>query len=224
MATPRGPRANAARGFYARQRRRLKQDQEAYGIDGTEPPPFRILDLTVDAGGAGYAVGDRFTIDGGSPGIQPIGRVTAETGGVVDEAVVEQGNYLVDPGASLPTTALSGGGAGLTIEPGLSDIHNFGNVAAGDAPFPLLASSDTLIAFQPTVALGIGDFAINVQGFETFPNAEAVGANAIGVIRPLVLTGRTFTVTRGGSAPACTIAIFQRLKSQRVQIGEVVFT
>lgn len=225
MATPTGPRADAARGFFARQRRRLKKVQEDYGRAGTEPPPLRILELFVDVAGSGYAVGDRFTIDGGSIGIQPIGRVTAETGGAVDEAVVEQGNYLVDPNGALPTTALTGGGSGLEIEPSLSDIHNFGPTAAGaDSPFPLLASGDSKIGFIPTVALAIGDFSIDVQGFETFEQAEAVGANALGVIRNIVPKGRTFVITRGVGAPACTVAVFLLNKSERIEIGTVQFT
>lgn len=225
MATPTGPRARAARGWFARRRRKLKQGIEDYGRAGTEPPPFRILELFVEEVGSGYAVGDRFTIDGGSPGIQPIGRVTAETGGAVDEAVVEQGNYLVDPGGALTTTAITGGGTGLEIEPSLSDLHNFGPTPAGsDSPFPLLASADTLIGFIPSVGLAVGDFSIDVQGFETFEQAEAVAANAFGVIRPLIPKGRSFVITRSPGAPACTIQVFARVKSQRIQIGEVTFT
>lgn len=38
MATPTGPRAQAARNWFARERRRIKQDQKDYDVAGLVPP------------------------------------------------------------------------------------------------------------------------------------------------------------------------------------------
>lgn len=40
MATPTGPRADSARGFYARERRRKKQNQKDFDIAGLVATPF----------------------------------------------------------------------------------------------------------------------------------------------------------------------------------------
>ena len=42
MATPTGPRAEAARGYFSRVRRRKKQDQSDYGIAGLVAAPFNF--------------------------------------------------------------------------------------------------------------------------------------------------------------------------------------
>lgn len=85
--------------------------------------PLRILDtLVIAAGGTGYAVGDRFTIDGGTGTITAIGMVSAVAAGVVTAAkVLDSGEYTVNPGAGAATTALSGAGDdALTVDTTLS--------------------------------------------------------------------------------------------------------
>ncbi len=53
MATPTGSRADAARGFFARERRRSKQDQKDFDIAGLVPPGGTPFDFgAVAAGGS----------------------------------------------------------------------------------------------------------------------------------------------------------------------------
>lgn len=53
MATPTGPRADAARGFFARERRRSKQDQKDFDIAGLVAPDGTPFDFgAVAAGGS----------------------------------------------------------------------------------------------------------------------------------------------------------------------------
>ncbi len=219
------PTPAESRAYYARKRRRARQDFEAFGIAGTEAPPLRILELLVNVGGSGWNVGDRFTINGGSPGIQPIGRVIAETGNVVDEVVVEQGNYLVDPGGGLATTAISPAtGIGLTIDVGTSDLHNFGPTALGaDSPFALTMAADAKFAIGSDTLLAIGDVAIG-NAVDTYENAEAVPAGGIIAIRQVFRKDQTIVITRGGAAPAANIDIYQLVNGQTILTGTCVFT
>lgn len=53
MATPTGPRANAARNWFARERRRIKQDQKDFDIAGLVGPGGTPFDFgAVAAGGS----------------------------------------------------------------------------------------------------------------------------------------------------------------------------
>jgi len=74
--------------------------------------PLRILDtLVVVAGGTLYAVGDRFSILGGTATLGAVGMVEAESAGVVTAVkIIDPGEYTVNPGAGAATAALSGAG------------------------------------------------------------------------------------------------------------------
>ena len=53
MATPTGPRADAVRNWFARERRRIKQDQKDFDIAGLVPPGGTPFDFgAVAAGGS----------------------------------------------------------------------------------------------------------------------------------------------------------------------------
>ena len=85
--------------------------------------PLRILDtLAVVVGGTGYAVGDRFTINGGTSTIGATGMVQAESAGVVTLVkILDPGEYTINPGVGAATTALSGAGDdALTVTTALS--------------------------------------------------------------------------------------------------------
>lgn len=88
--------------------------------------PLRIATLAVNAGGTGYAVGDKFLIAGGTFSDQATGIVTSETGGVVDGvAILDAGTYTVNPGAGAATSSFqakngSTPGTGLTVDTTLS--------------------------------------------------------------------------------------------------------
>lgn len=71
---------------------------------------------SIAGGGAGYAVGDILEVDGGTSTHEARIRVTSETAGVIDGAVVESGGaYSVAPANAVSTTAVTGGGAGATF-------------------------------------------------------------------------------------------------------------
>lgn len=55
MATPTGSRADAARGFFARERRRSKQDQKDFDIAGLVPPGGTPFDFGAVAAGSSSA-------------------------------------------------------------------------------------------------------------------------------------------------------------------------
>lgn len=88
--------------------------------------PLRLAKtLVIGAGGSGYAVGDEFSISGGT-GSGGEGIVTAVAAGVVTAAkVISGGTYTVVPPALSATTVIRAKngttpGAGLTVTPSLT--------------------------------------------------------------------------------------------------------
>ena len=75
--------------------------------------------LAINVAGAGYAVGDLFDINGGTVvnGLNATGEVLTEAAGVPTSIrLVNGGAYTANPGVGATTTAITGGGAGLTVD------------------------------------------------------------------------------------------------------------
>ncbi len=88
--------------------------------------PLRLVLDSVAAGGTGYAVGDQFSITGGTFTIPAIGMVTAVSAGVVTGAkIIDGGQYtVVTPPASATTVIRAKNGTtpgtGLTVTDSLT--------------------------------------------------------------------------------------------------------
>ena len=229
MATPTGPRAEAARGFFARERRRSKQDQKDLFNAGFESSPFRIIALAVNVGGSGYAVGDTFLIVGGTFTIQGLGRVTAEAASVVTEVVIQvQGSYTVSPGVGAATVAQTGGGNdALTVDVTLSGLFDFGAVAAGGVSANVLTLPSSLeIALQINAATTAGDLGVNDDTDAIdYVSAEAGISGGRVNIRKRFKEAHAIRISRAIGAPAGAVLVFFRgPKSQLVQFGTATFT
>ena len=119
----------------------------------TATSEIKVLTATPGAGGAGYAVGDRFLIGTGSGGV---GRVTAVSGGVVTAVELLSGgkDYTVN---TLATTAIDGGGNNaLTVA--VASLYTAGPAVAiatiaGDSSRKLLFV-EPLSAPDPITATG----------------------------------------------------------------------
>ncbi|MCK5495271.1 MAG: hypothetical protein KAI80_02575 [Hyphomicrobiaceae bacterium] len=88
--------------------------------------PLRLVLDSVVAGGTGYAVGDQFSIAGGTSTIPAVGMVTAVSAGVVTAAkIIDGGQYtVVTPPASATTVIRAKNGTtpgtGLTVTDSLT--------------------------------------------------------------------------------------------------------
>lgn len=84
--------------------------------------PLRLASLAVAVGGTGYAVGDRFTVTGGTGTITAVGQVTAVAAGVVTGvSLLDAGEYTIAPGLASATAAYAAKngttpGTGLTVD------------------------------------------------------------------------------------------------------------
>jgi hypothetical protein len=215
--------------YYARKRRRKKQDQKAFALAGIEPAPFRIITLAVNVGGGGYNVGDEFLIAGGTFSIQGRGYVVAEVGNVVTAVAIQiAGAYTVTPGAGAATVAQTGGGDNLlTVDVTLSALFDFGAAAAGGSSANTLTlPADIKIAFEPSVALAAGDFGIeNVSDAVTSRSADAAGIGAVVNMNPLYRQEKQIKIARAAGSPSATVKVYFRgPKSQFIQMGVVTFT
>lgn len=229
MATPTGPRADAARGFYARERRRKKQDQKDFDIAGFESSPFRVLLLAVNVGGSGYTLGDTFLVSGGTFSVQCLGKVAAESGGVVTAvSVLIPGAYTVSPGVGAATVAQTGGGDNLlTVDVTLSALFDFGAVAAGASSANALTLPAAIpIALGCDVAQAAGDMGVeNVTDGVTSFTLDACPAGGVVNLATLQRVGVDIRIARSATAPAGTVGVYFRgPKSQLIQIGTATFT
>ncbi len=88
--------------------------------------PLRLVLDSVVAGGTGYAVGDKFSITGGTSTVPAVGMVTAVSAGVVTAAkIIDGGVYtVVTPPASATTVIQAKNGTtpgtGLTVTDSLT--------------------------------------------------------------------------------------------------------
>ncbi|HEX6826455.1 MAG TPA: hypothetical protein VF077_09085 [Nitrospiraceae bacterium] len=104
-------------------------------FDGTLTGALDTKNLVVNAGGAGYAAGDVGTINGGSgSGAQYY--VVATAGGVMTQLAIHGTNTMggsgYGPATGLATTAVSGAGAGLTVDLVMATGYFYGaNAGAG---------------------------------------------------------------------------------------------
>lgn len=229
MATPTGSTADKARGYFARERRRKKQDQTDYDIAGFAPAPFRILALAVNVGGAGYAAGDEFLISGGTFDVQGRGYVVSEALGVVTAVAVQiPGAYSVAPGAGSATVAQTGGGDdALTVDPTMSGLFDFGAVAAGGSSANVLTLPAAVeIALEHASATSAGDLGvIDDTTAVDYVSAEAGQAGGRVNIRRLFPESHDIRITRAIGAPSGAVAVYFRgPKSQLIQIGTATFT
>jgi len=229
MATPTGSRADNARGWFARERRRKKQDQKDFDLAGFEVAPFRIIALAVNAGGGGYNVGDEFLIAGGAFSIQGRGYVVAEVANVVTAIVIQvAGAYTVTPGAGAATVAQTGGGDDLlTVDVTLSTPFDFGAVAAGGSSANVLTlPADIAIALEINAASLAGDLGVlDVTAGVDYVSAEAGVSGGRVNIRHLFREPHQVRITRAIGAPAgAVIVYFRGPKSQLIQVGAATFT
>lgn len=229
MATPTGVRANSARGWFARERRRTKQDQKDFDIAGIEAAPFRVIGLAVNVGGGGYNVGDEFLISGGTFSIQGRGYVVSETAGAVTAIAIQvAGAYTVTPGAGAATVAQTGGGNDLlTVDVTLSALFNFGATAAGGSSANALTLPANIeLALELNAATAAGDLGVeDVTDAVSFVSAEAGVSGGRINIRRLFRESHQVRITRAIGAPAgAGIVYFRGPKSGLVQIGTVTFT
>jgi hypothetical protein len=213
VATPTGPRADAARAFYRVRRRKLKQDEKAFFTAGLEPSPFRIMTLAVNVGGAGYNVGDEFLISGGTFSIQGRGYVVAEAGNVVTQVAVQiAGAYTVTPGVGAATVAQTGGGNNaLTVDVTLSGLHDFGSQAAGvGSPNNLLLPANARFAVSHSVGLSPEDMSLSTFGPPEVghDNAETTVADGIQEIRHYYTKNRFLHVFRRAGSPAGLLSVY----------------
>lgn len=78
-----------------------------------------ITNVTIVSGGGGYAVNDFVGLNGGTKGVLNINAkvvISGVSGGVVTSCVLfADGEYTVLPSGTVSTTAISGGGSGLTF-------------------------------------------------------------------------------------------------------------
>ncbi len=229
MATPIGSKADKARGYFARDRRRKKQNQTDFDIAGFAPAPFRILSLAVNVGGGGYAAGDEFLISGGTFDVQGRGYVVSEAAGVVTAVAVQiPGAYSVAPGAGSATVAQTGGGDdALTVDPTMSGLFDFGAVAAGGSSANLLTLPAALeIDLEINAITAAGDLGVlDVTTGVDYVSAEAGQSGGRVNIRRLFPEVHQIRISRAIGAPSGTVSVFFRgPKSQRVQIGTATFT
>lgn len=213
MSLPAGPDAQKKLAFYRRERRRLKQNEKAFIIAGLEDAPFRILDIAVNVGGAGYNVGDEFLISGGTFSIQGRGYVVAEVGNVVTEVAVQiAGAYTVTPGAGAATVAQTGGGNdALTVDVTLSGLHDFGSQAAGvGSPNNLVLPANARFAVSHSVGLSPEDMSLSDFGPPEVghDNAETTGADGIQEIRHYYAKDRILHIFRRAGSPAGTLSVY----------------
>lgn len=229
MATPTGPRAASARNWFARERRRTKQDQKDFDLAGLESAPFRIIDLAVNVGGGGYNVGDEFLIAGGTFSIQGRGYVVAEVAGAVTVVAIQiAGAYTVSPGAGAATVAQTGGGNDLlTVDVTLSAPFDFGAVAAGGSSANVLTlPASAEIALEINAATLAGDLGVlDVTQSIDYVSAEAGISGGRVNIRHVFRQAHEIRITRAVGAPAGTVIVYFRgPKSQLIQIGTATFT
>jgi hypothetical protein len=229
MATPTGPRATAARNWFARERRRSKQDQKDFDLAGFEAAPFRIIALAVNVGGGGYNVGDEFLISGGTFSIQGRGYVVSEAAGAVTAVAIQiAGAYTVTPGVGAATVAQTGGGNDLlTVDVTLSALFDFGAVAAGGSSANVLTLPASLeIALQINAATTAGDLGVlDTTDAIDYVSAEAGISGGRVNIRKRFKEAHAIRITRAAGAPAGAVLVFFRgPKSQLVQFGQATFT
>jgi hypothetical protein len=112
---------------------------------------FSLESMTVVAGGTGYALGDTFTINGGTSTIGATGEVTglASTGtGVVSAQAITPGVYTVIPSSPAATTATIGSGTGLTVA---TTAATMPGTTQGD----WVADTDVAILDENLIELGV---------------------------------------------------------------------
>jgi hypothetical protein len=213
VSLPAGPAAQRKLAYYRRERRRLKQDEKAFALAGFEDAPFRILDIAVNVGGAGYNVGDEFLISGGTFSIQGRGYVVAEVGNVVTEVAVQiAGAYTVTPGAGAATVAQTGGGNdALTVDVTLSALHDFGSQAAGvGSPNNLILPANARFAVSHSVGLSPEEVDFEDVGPPSlgYWNAETTIADGIQEIRHYFEKDTQLHIFRAGGRPAGLLSIY----------------
>lgn len=230
MATPTGARADAARGYFARVRRRKKQDQKDFDTAGHAPAPFRVLLMAVNAGGSGYNVGDQFLIDGGTFYIQASGYVVAAPGGVVSTvAVLESGAYSTAPTNPLTTTNITGTGTGLQINATLSRPFGLGITPAnGSSANGLVLPADCyLTLIHQTFATSAGNAGMGILDETTgvlYRQAEPAAALGHVNFRHLFREGHTVKTYRNIVTPLGAVWVYFRgPKSQLIQVASTLF-
>lgn len=115
--------------------------------------PLRLVLDSVAAGGSGYAVGDKFSITGGSFTIPAVGMVTAVSAGVVTAAkIIDGGQYtVVTPPASATTVIQAKNGT--TPGTGLTVTDSLTGAVAGVTAAELLAGLRALEDIGGTVPI-----------------------------------------------------------------------
>jgi hypothetical protein len=217
--------------YYARKRRRKKQDQKAFALAGIEPPPFRIITLAATVTGQGYTVGDEFLITGGTFSIQGRGYVVA-TNGVFVTAVAIQiaGAYTGSgPGIGAATVAQTGGGDNtMTVDVTLSQLFSFGATAAGGSSANILTlPADAKIALRlENTTVAAGGFGVeDVTDGITYVNAEGFFLGGPANIRKLFRVDHQIRITRAIGTPNATcIVYFRGPKTSLIEIGGSAFS
>lgn len=138
--------------------------------------------IAVNAGGAGYAVGDLFDINGGTVvgGLNATGEVLTEAAGVVTSVRLYNGGaYTANPGVGATTTAITGGGAGLTVDTTILatgwSVNRSGLVSGGPERELLMqgtgsGTDDIYIAIETYRNIGAGSFGWLLTGASGFDN------------------------------------------------------
>lgn len=142
------------------------------------------------ANGAGYVVGDTFDLVGGTGTIVATGEVTKvnASGGVFGVRITEQGSYSVAPTTPVATSATSGVGTGMTLDPCVTlltvtvtgggtnyaeHVHPEPTTTGSTTTFRQAMLKVTMTATQGQLALNNGK--INVTGMPTSASGLASG-------------------------------------------------
>jgi len=230
VSLPAGPAAQSKLAFYRRERRRIKQNESAFITAGLEPSPWRILDIAVNVGGAGYNVGDEFLISGGTFSVQGRGYVVAEVGNVVTEVAVQiAGAYTVTPGVGAATVAQTGGGDdALTVDVTLSALHDFGTIAQDAGSLSnLTLPANARFAISHSVGLSPQDVSLSEFGPPELghDNAETTGADGIQEIRHYYEKNEVLHIFRRvGSSAGVLSVYFLGPHNKRLLIGTATFS
>lgn len=112
---------------------------------------YQANELIPVAAGSGYAIGDLFSIVGGTSTATALGLVTSLTSGGTGIATAEvsvPGNYTVEPSSPAASTATTGAGAGATFLVNTTTFEGVGQV-------DWAADTDTGIISEDLIEMGV---------------------------------------------------------------------
>lgn len=165
------------------------------------------LIAAVNSRGTGYAVGDTFTLTGGTYGTQAVGEITkvGSGGAVYGVRMTEPGSYSVVPTSPVATTATSGAGSGLTVTPAVQLLTvtvtgGGSNYAEHAHPEPTTAGSGTTFRqamLKVSMTATPADLDLSNAGNATKVTTIKVGSNQVVAGRQTGWTAPTGTLSRG---------------------------